>query len=84
VAVRHQRVNDLYVLAIRVCIPQHTAEVHLPTQVETLQIWHEHLGHQNKRHVMKVLKQHSINVEAGKAFCDGCALGKAHRQSFGT
>jgi len=39
---------------------------------------------QNKRHVMKVLKQHDINVEANKEFCDGCALGKAHRQSFGT
>jgi len=33
---------------------------------------------------MKVLKQHGINVEASKDFCDGCALGKAHRQSFGT
>ena len=33
---------------------------------------------------MKVLKQYDINVEANKEFCDGCALGKAHRQSFGT
>jgi len=48
--------NDLYVLVIRVCIPRHAAEVHLATQAETLQVWHERLGHQNKRHVMKVLK----------------------------
>jgi hypothetical protein len=48
-------VNDLYVLAIWVCIPRHAAEVHLATQAETLQVWHEHLGHQNKRHVMKML-----------------------------
>jgi len=41
-------VNDLYVLAIWVCIPQHAAEVHLATQAETLQVWHENLGHQNK------------------------------------
>jgi len=74
--------NDLYVLALRVCIPQHAAEVHLATQAETLQLWHERLGHQNKRHIMKV--QHDINVKASKEFCDGCALGKAHRQSFGT
>jgi len=33
---------------------------------------------------MRVLKQHGINVEANKEFCDGCALGKAHRQGFGT
>jgi hypothetical protein len=36
------------------------------------------------RYVMKVLKQLGINVEANKEFCDGCALRKAHRQSFGT
>jgi len=33
---------------------------------------------------MKVLKQRGINVEANKEFCDGCALGKAHRRSLGT
>jgi hypothetical protein len=77
-------INDLYVLALRVCIPQHAAEVYLAMQTETLQLWHERLGHQNKHHIMKVLKQHDINVEANKEFCDGCALGKAHRQSFGT
>jgi len=67
-----------------VCIPRHAAEVHLATQAETLQVWHERLDHQNKCHVMKVLKQHGINVQANKEFYDGCALGKAHWQSFGT
>jgi len=33
---------------------------------------------------MKLLKQQGINVEANKEFYDGCALGKAHWQSFGT
>jgi len=28
---------------------------------------------------MKVLKQHGINVEANKEFCDGCALGKGEK-----
>jgi hypothetical protein len=84
VAAPDKLVNDLYVLAFWVSIPRHAAEVHLATQAETLQVWHEHLGHQNKRHVMKVLKQHGINVEANKEFCDGCALEKAHRQSLGT
>jgi hypothetical protein len=40
-------------------------------QAETLQVWHERLGHQNKRHVMKVLKQHGINMEA-KIFLRVC------------
>ena len=38
VAASGKLVNDLYVLAIRVCIPQHAAEVHLATQVATLQV----------------------------------------------
>jgi hypothetical protein len=33
---------------------------------------------------VKVLKQHGISVKANKEFYHGCALGKAHRQSFGT
>lgn len=33
---------------------------------------------------MKVLKQYIINVEANTEFCNGCALGKEHGQSFGT
>jgi hypothetical protein len=53
-----------------VCIPQHAAKVHLATQAETLQVWHERLGHQNKGHAMKVLKQHGINVKA-KNFVTG-------------
>jgi len=69
-------VNVLCVLTIRVCVPQHAAEVHLATQVETLQVWHDRLDYQNKGSVMKVLMQHCINVEAKREFCDGCALGK--------
>ena len=84
VAASGKPVNNLCILVIRVCIPRHAAKVHLATQAETLQVWHERLGHQNKRHVMKVLKRHGINVEANKEFFDGCALGKARRQSFGT
>ena len=84
VAALGKLVNNLYVLAIRVCIPRNAAEVHLAMQTETLQVWHERLGYQNKRPVMKVLKQHGINVEANKEFCDGCALGRSHCQSFGT
>jgi hypothetical protein len=74
----------MYALALLVCVPQHTVEVHLTMQLETLQVWHEHLGYQNKCHVRNVLTQHGINVKADKEFCDGCALGKIHRQSFGT
>jgi hypothetical protein len=59
-------INDLYLLAIRVHIPRHVAEVHLATKAGTLQVWHEYLGYQYNRHVMKVLKQYGICVEAKK------------------
>jgi hypothetical protein len=36
VAASGKLINDLYILAIRVCIPRHTAEVHLAMQAETL------------------------------------------------
>jgi hypothetical protein len=61
-------VNDLYVLVIQVCILRHAAEVHLVTQVETLGVWHERLGHQNKRHVTKVLKQNVLMWKQTKNF----------------
>ena len=77
-------VNAFCVLAIRVCIPRHDAQVHLATKVEKLQVWHERLGHQNKQRVMQVLKQHGINMEGNKYFCDGCALEKAQHKRFGT
>ena len=68
VAASGKLVNDLYVSAIRVYIPRHTAEVYLAIHVETLLVWHERLGQQNKCHVIKVQKQHGINVEANKEF----------------
>jgi D-ribose pyranose/furanose isomerase RbsD len=84
VAASGKLMNDLYVLDVGVCIPRDAAQVHLATKTETLQVWHEHLGYQNKCHVVAVLTQHGMNVEASVEFCDGCALGKAHRRSFGT
>jgi hypothetical protein len=37
IAASGKLVNDVCVLAIRVCVPQHPGEVHLATQAETLQ-----------------------------------------------
>jgi hypothetical protein len=52
--------------------------VDLVTQAETLQVWHECLGRQNNRHVMKELEQHRISVKTKKKVCDGCALGMVY------
>jgi hypothetical protein len=53
---------DLYLLAIRVCMPGYTAEVLLAKQAQTLQVWLERLSQQNKHTIMQLLKQHDISL----------------------
>lgn len=51
----------------------------------TLQLYHERLGHQNKRHVKKVIERElNIKVSVDSEICEGCAYGKAHKLKFGT
>lgn len=52
--------------------------------VNNLQLWHERLGHQSKRHVKAFLKDRGIDVTEDNEFCDGCAFGKHHRLPFKT
>ena len=56
---------------------------HFTSKIDTLQLWHERLGHQNKRHVKNFLEKKRINVTIDNEFCDGCAYGKHHRLPFG-
>ncbi|KAF2886085.1 hypothetical protein ILUMI_20088 [Ignelater luminosus] len=48
---------------------------------DSLQLWHERLGHQNKRHVKNTMSRYEVNL-SGNEYCDGCVLGKAHRGPF--
>ncbi|KRX38508.1 hypothetical protein T05_7600, partial [Trichinella murrelli] len=74
--------NGIYKLHVRVCIPEKPAYVHLNAVDASLQLWHERLCHQNKRHVQQVLNNHGIKVYAQEEFCTGCVYGKHHRESF--
>lgn len=49
---------------------------------DSLQVWHERLGHQNKRHVVKILNNHGIEVQQDDEFCGSCVEGKQHREPF--
>lgn len=51
-----------------------------------LQVYHERLVHQNKRHVRQVIeKELGLKMENKQSdICEGCIYGKAHRHSFGT
>ncbi|KRX33912.1 Retrovirus-related Pol polyprotein from transposon TNT 1-94, partial [Trichinella sp. T9] len=74
--------NGVYELHMGVCIPEKPAYVHVSTANASLQLWHERLCHQNKRHVQQVLNNHGIKLHAQGQFCTGCVLGKHHRESF--
>ncbi|KAK2578112.1 hypothetical protein KPH14_009890 [Odynerus spinipes] len=49
---------------------------------DILQLWHERLCHQNKRHVKMFLRQIDQEVSDAGDFCNGCAYGKQTRRSF--
>lgn len=73
--------SSVYKLLVYVVKPK-TACVAVKT--DYLQLWHERLGHQNKRHVQKFLKLKGIEVKLDREYCDACMYGKMHRLSFGT
>ena len=79
-----KRHGGLYKLILKVIPPQSPAEVYVASRVDSLQVWHERLGHQNKQYVEKYLKKHGITYTRDNQLCEACILGKQHRLSFGT
>jgi hypothetical protein len=84
--VEGERINGrgLYNLLIRVVIPDDHAKMFLASKTETLQIWHERLGHQNKQYIERYLRKNNIEFVKDDVVCEGCILGKQTRLSFGT
>lgn len=57
-------------------------EVNLAVK-DSLQSWHEKLGHQNVNHVKQFLKAQQIEIKGREDFfCEGCVFGKSHRLPF--
>jgi len=79
-----KRHRGLYRLQIQMILPTLPAEVYVASTVDSLQVWHERLGHQNKQYVEKYLKKHGITYTKDNELCEACILGKQHRLSFGT
>jgi hypothetical protein len=67
--------TDAYAMDMGVVVPTEPAEVKIATSSETLQPGHERLGHQDERHVRKVLERMEINMSMAETggFCDGCS-----------
>ena len=79
-----KRHGGLYRLILKVIPPESPAEVYVASRVDSLQVWHERLGHQNKQYMEKYLKKHDITYTKDNQLCEACILGKQHRLSFGT
>jgi len=47
---------------MRIVVPTEPAKVIIATASETLSLWHECLGHQDKHHARKALKRMDITV----------------------
>ena len=77
------RTGQLFKMMIRIKLPDNpcVSEVNVSSK-DSLHIWHEKLGHQNKRHVKELLKGHGIDVVDDNQFCGACVEGKQHRSSF--
>jgi len=77
--------GGLFKLVAKTIVPDECVEVNAVSNGSLLQLYHERMGHQNKRHVKSVLKRElDIDVDVDSELCEGCVYGKAHRHQFGT
>lgn len=75
--------GGLYKLHVKVLMPE--LEINQLTTSHNLQLYHERLGHQNKRHVAKLIQRElGVKIDSSSTdICEGCVFGKSHRQKFG-
>ena len=58
--------TDTYAIDMHVVVPRDPAEVSIATASETLQLWHQCLGHQDKCHMRNMLEWKKINMSMAK------------------
>lgn len=79
-----QRIGRLYKLELRIRKTSGGVTAITAEEVETLQTWHERLGHQNYERVRRLLTDWGIKFKDSKeaSVCEACLKGKAHRLLF--
>lgn len=67
-------------------IPDETTKINTAITNRSLpQIYYENCGHQDKRHIRKLLQRElDINVKMEGGLCESCIYGKAHRLPLDT
>ncbi|KNC33708.1 hypothetical protein FF38_10866, partial [Lucilia cuprina] len=72
--------SRLFKLVIKV--DENTGSSNFAVQVNSLQMWHGRMCHQDKEHVKNLLVNQNIKYSGGDFFCEGCVMGKHHRLPF--
>ena len=76
------RYGGLYKLILKTIPP--VVSINLVDKIDMLQLYHERMGHQNKKHVKKIIERElGIKTADDGNICEGCIFGKAHRLKFG-
>lgn len=76
-----RRYGGLFKLNCKAIQPNRSVVVNT---VDTLQLYHERMGHQDKRHVKDVIEQElNVKTKNDGTLCEGCIFGKTHRKKFG-
>ena len=66
-------------------VPPTKPEVNMISENDIIQLYHERMGHQNKRHVSEVIeREFGIKAPVIHDTCEGCMYGKSHKRKFGT
>lgn len=69
-------------MLFKVIVPEEGKMETSVTVKDSLQSWHEKLGHQNVRQVKRYLKSKNLEVDTQDFFFEGCVFGKSHRLPF--
>lgn len=77
------RRGGLFQMLFQVIESNENSSANVAIKKNTLQKWHERLGHQNAAHVREFLRERNIDFIDSDFDCDGCAYGKLHRLGFG-
>ena len=77
---------SLYKAVIQPILTKRQMEINLAISDDSLlQLYHERWGHQDKRHVKKMLERVAgIKMKLNDQLCESCVYGKAHRLPFGS
>jgi len=76
--------NEIFMLFFQTTIPVCTNEANV--SVTSLKVWHERLGHLNKRALKELVSKDVVSgiklSEKGDFFCDARQLSKSHKLPF--